>query len=474
MPAPTEILAHAVRHHEAGRLVEAQACYRLATRIAPDLAAAHAGLASLLFAQQSYAEAERCCREALRLEPESSASLNNLATVLMKLGRIEEAESAARQALEFDGQNAGAHNNLANVQLEQDRPEEAEATARQALQSAPDNADLRVTLGAALHAQLRLDEARRMYEAVLRDDPQHAVARMNRAVVLLLSGAWELGWKEYEARSQAGGSVPPDFPQPVWEGEPLLGRRILLHSEEGLGDTLHFLRYAAMVRQQGGYVLAECPSKLVRLARTVTGVDQVVLRGATLPDFEVHAPLLSLPRIFATTLKTIPGRAPYLAAHPKLCRFWEERLSSTTGLKVGIAWCGNPNQKNDRRRSLDPALLAPLAEIPNVTLFALHPGPAPSGIQELSPDSSNVDHTAAMMMNLDLVITVDTMAAHLAGALARPVWTLLAYVPDFRWLLVREDTPWYQTMRLFRQPARGDWASVIEHVARELASQCPR
>jgi len=473
MQTANDILARAVEHHQGGRLVQALACYRQAIGLDPDASAAHIGLGSILFARQSYAEAEKCCREVLRIEPESSAGFSNLAAVLVKLGRFTEAEEAAGHAVKVDNKNAGAYNNLANALIEQEKPEEAEACLREALRTAPARNDLRLSLGSALRAQLRLEEARTEYEAVLRRDPQNGLARLNRAMVLLQSGDWGPGWKEYEARWETGEHAPRSFLQPVWRGQPLEERPILLHAEQGLGDTVQFLRYVALVKQKHAYVLVECPPKLLRIAKTVDGVDQVVGRGAAL-DFDAHASLLSLPRILGTTLENVPARSAYLAADPQLTGRWGERLASAPGFKIGLAWRGNPNNKDDRRRSLDPELLRPLAEVAGVSLFALHSGPVPDGVRELETASSSVDHVAAMMMHLDLVISVDTLAAHLAGALGREVWTLLAFVPDFRWLLGRDDTPWYPTMRLFRQTARGDWAGVLDRVVQELRSRCPQ
>jgi Flp pilus assembly protein TadD len=468
MPSAAEILAQAVRHQQAGLWVEAVTGYREAVRLAPDLAAAHTGLAAILFAQKRYGEAEECCRQALHREPESAASLSNWAAVLIKQGRLGEAESAARRALYHDPGNAGACNNLGNALLEQGRPEEAEDCLRPALRNAPKNHELLLSLGNALRAQGRLEDARCVYEAVLRDHPQHPAARLNRALGLLLSGEWEAGWRDYEFRWRTGESPGRGFRQPLWDGAPLAGRRILLHAEQGLGDTLQFVRYAKLVKERAGDVLVECQPQLTHVVETAAGVDRVIARGSVLPDFEVQAPLLSLPGILGTTPRNVPGCVPYLSADPERVSEWGKRLSAFPGLKAGVVWSGNPNHANDRRRSLAPELLSPLAKIPGVTLFALQPGSAPGGFAGLENDFRTVDDSAALMSQLDLVISVDTLAAHLAGALARPVWLLLPYVPDFRWLLGRDDTPWYPSMRLFRQSTRGDWTGVIALVAAAL------
>jgi glycosyltransferase involved in cell wall biosynthesis len=294
------------------------------------------------------------------------------------------------------------------------------------------------------------------------------------------------GFEEYEWRWRTSDMAKSklDVPQPEWDGSPLDGRIIFLYAEQGLGDTLQFARYAPMVAERGGRVILECQSEIASLLRGLAGVEQVVVRGEQRPPFDVHASLLSLPHLLGTTLETVPAEIPYLTVDPARVAAWGEYLDAEAeaGLRVGLVWGGNPDHKADRRRSISLDALAPLAQVPGVHFFALQKGPAavqadtpPEGLKltNLGPLLGDFVDTAAVLEHLDLVITVDTSVAHLAGALGRPFWGLLAVAPDWRWLLEREDSPWYPTARLFRQESFGDWSAVVERVAKSLAELAP-
>ncbi|MCI0460721.1 MAG: tetratricopeptide repeat protein, partial [Gemmataceae bacterium] len=344
-----------------------------------------------------------------------------------------------------------------------------------------DAAELEDCLGAGLSIGVTgwiCDERRGQ---ALRLQPDYARAHMARAMTWLAQGNWEQGWPEYEWRWRYEGFSPRPFPQPLWDGSPLAGRTILLHAEQGLGDTLHFIRYAALVKQQGGQVLVECPAVLHRLLASGTGIDELVAPGAPLPAFDVHAPLLSLPALFRTSLSTVPATVPYLFADAQLGAQWRDRLASVEGLKVGIAWQGNPRHFRDRQRSVLLTEFEPLARLEGVRLISLQRGPGVEQVPALGDRFPVLDldrqrdetcgdfmDTAAVMTNLDLVITCDTAIAHLAGALGVPVWVALPFAPDWRWLRERADSPWYPTMRLFRQERWGDWASVFRRLADAL------
>jgi len=426
-----------------GRFKEAVICYHDALRLAPDYVEAHSNLGSALGALGRHLEATAACQEAVRLKPDHAEAYMNLGNALAKLGRNEEAEAAYRQAVRLRPRYPEAHSNLGNAVLEQGR----------------------------------FEEAQHCYEEALRQAPEHPLAHWNRAWLRLLRGDYEHGWEEYEWRWVTGNAAPRGFRQPVWDGSWLWGATIVLHGEQGLGDTIQFLRYAPWVKAAGGRVVVECQPRLVPLARTVAGVDEVVEAGSQLPPFDTHAGLLSLPRIFGTRLETVPRTVPYFSVDPGRLERWGAHLAKFEGLKVGLGWAGSPTHKNDHTRSIHLSAFAPLARVKGVHLFSLQRGPqaaelasAPFPITNLEEEDNDVLDTAAIMLHLDLVIAVDTMMAHLAGALARPVWTLLACVPDFRWLLGREDSPWYPTMRLFRQPQPGDWPSIIERVTQELGN----
>jgi hypothetical protein len=365
--------------------------------------------------------------------------------------------------------------NLGNAQARLGRHEEAATSYRQAARLRPHYPEAHSNLGNALLEVGHVEEAARCYEEALRQDPEHPSAHWNRAWLRLLCGDFERGWEEYEWRWVTGNAAPRHFRQPVWDGSALWGATILLHAEQGLGDTVQFVRYAPWVKEAGGRVVVECQARLAPLVRTVAGVDEVVEAGSTLPPFDTHAGLLSLPRIFGTSVKTLPAEVPYFTLDATRIERWRARLAQAGGFKAGLVWAGSPTHKNEHSRSIRLSALAPLAAVSGVSLFSLQRGPqaaelasAPFPITNLEEQNNDILDTAASLTHLDLVIAVDTMVAHLAGALARPVWTLLAYVPDFRWLLGRDDSPWYPTMRLFRQPRPGDWAAVIARVAEEL------
>jgi len=509
MPGAVEMLERGLACHQAGRLEEAEAIYQSVLKEEPANADAHHLLGLVASHQGRYQLAEERIREAIALNPLAPFYHNNLGNVLQALGRFQEAVVSYRDALRLDpayvephsnlgpaldalGRHAEAvaagleavrrrpgwaeaYMNLGNSLAKLNRYEEAEAAYREAARLRPGYAEAYSNLGNAVLEQGRVEEAAGCFEEALQLDPANGVAHWNRGWLRLLQGDYERGWQEYEWRWVTGNAAPRSFRQPVWDGSCLWGATILLHAEQGLGDTVQFIRYAPWVKQAAGRVVVECQARLAPLVATVSGVDEVVPAGAELPPFDTHAGLLSLPRIFGTRVETVPAAVPYFTVAPERLERWRARLAGVRGFKVGLVWAGSPTHKNDRSRSLPLSALAPLAEAPGVAWFSLQRGPqaaelraARLPITNLEEDDNDAMDTAAIIMNLDLVIAADTMVAHLAGALARPVWTLLAYMPDFRWMLGREDTPWYPTMRLFRQPRPGDWAAVIERVREEL------
>jgi hypothetical protein len=295
-------------------------------------------------------------------------------------------------------------------------------------------------------------------------------------MLLLLRGELREGFEKYESRWRLETLPPRGFPAPLWNGEDLSGRTILLHAEQGYGDTIQCLRYVPQVAARGGWVVLEVPKELLGLARRLPEVGQLLARGDALPRFDLQCPLFSLPRAFATTIETIPAQVPYLSAEPEAIARWRIRLGERPGLKVGLAWAGSPQHRNDARRSIAIETLLPLLRLEGVRWFSLQVGERaadlarlPGGlVTDLSPDLIDFAETAAVIGNLDLVIAVDTASAHLAGALGRPAWVLLRARPDWRWLLEREDSPWYPSLRLFRQHRPGDWEEVVRRVAAAL------
>jgi hypothetical protein len=297
-------------------------------------------------------------------------------------------------------------------------------------------------------------------------------------MLLLLRGDFEQGWPDYEARLRLSSAATRDFAQPVWDGSPLEGRRVLVHAEQGFGDAIHFIRYAPLMAERGGEVIVECRAHLADLFRTVKGVREVVVDGEPLPAFAAHVPMLSLPLLFQTRRATIPKEVPYLLVNPARREIWRKRLGEKRGrLRIGLCLAGSALNRRTRTRDISLERLGPLLEVKGIDFFSLQPGPsaeetarslAKAGIIDHTKEVGDFADTAAFMAELDLVITVDTAVAHLAGALGRPVWTLLPLIPDWRWGLEGADTPWYPTMQLFRQTSAGDWEPVVQRVASAL------
>jgi tetratricopeptide (TPR) repeat protein len=480
---PTFAKAHhnfAVALAQRGKPEEAIACFREALRLKPDYGEAHYNLGNTLGELGRREEAAVCYLEAVRLRPDYAEALNNLGLALTELGRPGEAAVLLRQAIRLRANFAEGHNNLGLALADLGRFDEAISHYEQSLRLKPDYADAHANLAGAYMSQGRLEEAIAGYDHALRLQPDSASGHWNRALALLLAGDHERGWAEYEWRWKRKSARPRPFRQPLWDGSSLEGRTILLWCEQGLGDAIQFVRYVYSAKHRGGRVVLECPGILMRLFANVPGVDQLMAEGAELPPFDVQAPLMSLPAILHTTLANGPADVPYVTADSELVAHWRSRLGALDGFKIGTTWQGNPHHKWDRHRSIPLARFAPLADVPGVRLISLQKGPGTEQLKactnripitdfgdELDANGAFVD-TAAIIRGLDLVITSDTAIAHLAGALGAPVWLALSTVVDWRWLQDREDTPWYPTMRLFRQRTLGDWESVFERMAAQV------
>ena len=329
-------------------------------------------------------------------------------------------------------------------------------------------------LGGALAEQGRLDEAMAAYREALRLQPDNRSAKSNYSLLLLLRGDYEHGWPLYEARWDASDYAERRLTQPRWDGSALEGRRVLVHAEQGYGDCIQFIRYAPLIAARGGEVIVGCQQALVDLFRGAKGVGETVAVGDVLPPYDLHVPMLSVPLVFKTTEETIPREAPYLSADPARRAAWRERLGDDrTRLRVGLAWTGNSQILRLRKRHVALNDLLPLLRVAGIDFFNLQVDRGTEQIQRIPGASGIIDHTghiqdfadtAAFLEELDLILSVDTAVAHLAGALGRPVWTLLPFVPDWRWGLEGGSTPWYPTMQLFRQTTAGVWDTVIQQV----------
>ena len=470
------------------RLIDAEHACRRAVRLAPSRVEGHAGLANVLQERNALPDAVAAYARALALDPAHIAVCNNLGIALRVLDKTGSgAEAAAawhRRAVALDPYFAAGYSSLGLALQEQRRLEVAADAHARAVAVDPGFAGAYANHGNARLNQNRSDEAIAGFRRAVAIDPASPDARRNLGMALLVAGRFEEGWREYEWRLHCKDApTQAVMPKPRWAGEPLDGRRILLHGEQGLGDALQFCRYIPLVAARDGRVILGLPAPLERVMAGLPGVERFVSGQLPTDAFDLHLPMLSLGEVFGTQMDTIPHRVPYLSAEPDLAARWGERLAGLSGLKVGIVWAGSPTHGNDKNRSIGLAAFARLAAIPGVSLVSIQKGPTegqaanpPGGfpLLNLSPDIGDFADTAAIMAGLDLVVCVDTSVAHLAGALGVPVWVMLPFAPDWRWMLDRDDSPWYPTMRLFRQDRPSSWDNAmhrLEQALRERASK---
>lgn len=500
--------------HQQGRLDQAEQLYKEILLAQPQNFNALQLLATIAVQRGHSAAALELLSHVFRLNPNHASSLNNRGIALFQQNRLEEALASYDRALELEPDYAEAHNNRAHALLDLKRPEEALESCERALAIRPAFLDALINRGAILLDLKRPEEALASYQRALdiapddpvalsnrgnalldlrRSDealdscmrayaikPDYADAHWNESLCRLRMGDYERGWREYEWRWKRSPLMDQMklVAQPLWLGEPpLAGKTILLHAEQGLGDTLQFCRYAPLLAAQGARVVLEVPPSLKAVCQTLAGVDTLLAAGEALPPFDLHTPLLSLPLALGTRLDSIPAEVPYLHADAQKVAAWKALLGQRTRPHIGLAWSGNPAHKKDRSRSLSFAELAELIdasaeficlqkEIRSEDEEAVR---RQANLLIVSERLKDFADTAALIEALDLVITVDTSVAHLAGAMGKPVWILLPFAPDWRWLLDRADSPWYPSARLFRQPQPGLWAPVMAELRRALA-----
>jgi tetratricopeptide (TPR) repeat protein len=462
------------------RLSQALDAYGHALRAKPDFVAALVNRGNLLTQLDRPAEAVADFDRALALNPKHAEAHSNRGLALVEIGRQADALAAYGRAIALKPDYAEAYNNRGLLLASLNRHAEALADYDRAQALKPDYADVFNNRGLALHEVHRHAEALASYARALALRPDFAEAQFNRSLTQLALGDLRAGWAGYEWRWRTRKSTAPwrDFAQPLWlGGEDLAGRTILLHAEQGFGDTLHFARYVPMVAARGAKVVIETQAALKGPMSRLDGVVQVVERGAPLPAFDCHCPLGSLPLAFATELATIPASVPYVAADPSRAAHWRNRLPRSRQPCIGIAWSGNAQFRGDFNRSMAFSQFATIASVPDAAFVTLNPGPnerdttalaAHPHVANLAGEFRDFDDTAAVIDSLDLVVTTDTSIAHLAGALGKPVWILLSRSPDWRWLLEREDCPWYPSARLFRQSVLGDWPPVLARARQAL------
>ncbi len=426
-------------------------------------------------------QAEQLYRQVLRADPRNADALHLLGVIAVKVGKHERAIQYISQAIRLYGSDAAFHVNLGEAYRKLCKNEEAIQCFQQALRLDPNSVQAYNNLGATYHNQARLDEALAAYGRALELDPQFVDSHFNRAQVWLAMGDYARGWPEFEWRWQRSDFVRQALPKPFWDGTELAGRALVVQCEQGLGDTLQFIRYLPLLESHGeqAYIIVQQP--LVPLL-SCSGINGLIAPGTLIPPFDVHASLLSLPHLVKSSLDSIPAQIPYLKARPDLVDYWRSRLSEFSGFKIGISWQGNPKSPYEPARSIPLAAFEALA-MPGVRLFSLQKGFGTEQIPQVAERFPVIDlsaqldetngpfmDTAALMTQLDLVITSDTVTAHLAGALGVPVWVALPLPTDWRWMKGRTDSPWYPGMRLFRQSQPGDWSGVFEQMQSELST----
>ena len=453
--------------------------YRRAIELKPDFAAAHNNCGNALKSLGQFQAALEAFDQAISLNPGFADAHNNRGNVLRELKNIPAAIDCFRKVIALNPAHAEAWNNLGNALIAQDSFQEALDSYGKAIAIKADYAEPYSNRGNVLRDLGRLQEAMQSYEQALALKPDYADAHWNHSLCLLLAGAWTQGWKKYEWRWKNAvlKKAKRAFSPPLWRGEQALdGKTLLIHAEQGLGDTLQFCRYAPLLQGRGARVILEVQAPLQRLMAGLGGVAEVFVKGQALPAFDLHCPLLSLPLAVGTTPGDIPASMAYLAAPAASKAHWQQRLGMHAGLRVGLVWSGNPEHTNDCNRSI---LLAEMvrhlpAGVEYISLQkeirAQDSGTLADNPQIRRFDSEIVDFTdtAALCELVDVVISVDTSVAHLAGALGRPVWIALPFNPDWRWMLERSDSPWYDSVTLYRQQTAGQWGPVLERMAADL------
>jgi tetratricopeptide (TPR) repeat protein len=452
----------------------AKTCYERAVAIDPNYADAHYNLGNVLRLLKDNVAAMACYQRAAELSPRQADTYNNMGLTLSEMGQHADAIECFNHAIGLEPDFLKAYQNRGVSQEAMGDLAAAETSYRRGLELQPEHQDLRINLGSVL--AMRGDRMGiQELEQVVVAQPHSAEAHWHLSMAQLLHGDYLRGWREYEWRWQreAFSSPKRDFKRPQWRGEALEGVSILLHAEQGLGDTLQFVRYVSLVAECGGKVILEVQPGLHRLLECLPGVSVCVRQGDPLPDFSFHCPLMSLPFVFQTTEQTIPPVSEHLSANRE--RFPLSLPTANDRLKVGLAWAGNPGHQRDRLRSIPPKQFFPLTGVDSVDFISLQKGAIqatdqgfPFYLPNPSDTAKDFYDTAALVAGLDLVITVDTSIAHLAGSLGKPVWILLSNLADWRWGLHSDTTPWYPTARLFRQTHSNGWEQVMKEVTYEL------
>ena len=469
------------------RLDEAFTAFGKALLINPGLAEAHLNRGNILMLQKRYQEAATCFTNATRANPKFAQAFCNRAQALEEMGQFDQALASCDEAINVSPAIAEFHACRTNILGRLKRYDEALNSISKALSLRPDSAAFHYNHGNILTEIKNYHEAIAAFSKALALEPGFARAHLNEGLCRLLLGDTEHGWRKYEYRLKLPEylDLKRDFGKPLWSGDSSLNRKaILVHAEQGFGDTLMMCRYVPLLAAHGARVIFEVKPGLTRLFESLAGVSTLIARGETVPQFDIHCPIMSLPIAFKTRLETVPASVPYLSVQKENVDQWRSKVEGGR-FKVGVAWAGNPSFRNDRERSITLQNILPIFSAAGATFFSIQKdlregdaeilGANPH-IRHLGDQLDDFMDTAAAMNAMDLIISSDTSIVHLAGALGRPVWILLSDNPDWRWLLDRTDSPWYPTARLFRQTKSGDWSSVVSDVCAELertAAQVP-
>jgi tetratricopeptide (TPR) repeat protein len=463
---------------QTGSVDEAIDLARRSISLQPDSPHAWYNLGRALHCQNRFDEAADALSRAIALDPRFPQAYSELGEVLLRMKAPDKAIDTFNQSLAIEP-NAVLHYRIAIALLQQGKREEAIAACLKAESLGFADQNLFNTLGTIHHQLGQIDKAIEYFKKALSIQPDFPLAQWNLGVLQLLKGDFREGWLGYESRWKANSILLPArySLERIWDGRELKNRRIVIDCEQGFGDCIQFIRYTPLIAQRGGKPIVTAFPELRRLFRTVPCLDEIICPPEEIPPFDLQCPLASLPRLFETTLQNIPANVPYIFPDTVLAERWRTRVPQDGRVKVGLVWSSKAQSRDHAAHSPGLAQLAPLGAVSNTWFCSLQKGPAaadtvapPEGLQiiDWTAELQDFADTASLIASLDLIICCDTAVAHLAGAMGKPVWLLLSFVPDWRWLLDREDSPWYPSMRLFRQPRQGDWQTPIKRIAHDL------
>lgn len=478
---------HAEAHYNRGvilnelkRYQDAFNSYHQAIALKDNYVDAYNNCGNVVMELKRFEEALTCFQKAIEINPNYAYAYNGQGNVLMELKRFDEALLSYEKAIALNSQSPDPHNGKSNALQELKRFDDAVTGYEKAIALNPASADTYANRGLAMQGMKNFDEALQNFDKAIELNPEMADPYWNKALLRILMGEYEEGWQLYEYRRHRSGKQEsyPIYDQPLWLGQESIADKILyIYPEQGLGDFIQFCRYVPLVEKLGAKVILKVPNPLYAMIKTMGLNAKIVRNDEKVDEFDFHCPIMSLPLAFKTTVETIPNNIPYLYSDQFKKSYWERKFAyASNSLKVGLVWSGSKDHKKDHDRSLRLEQLAPILDLP-VTFYSLQKEVREQDkitlsklnqIQEDHEELNDFSDTAAMVDCLDLIISVDTSVAHLAGAMGKNVWILISYLPDYRWMLDRDDTPWYPTARLFRQPNVGDWDNAILNVRSAL------